>query len=407
MKFKTSKGFGWDIQETVPRYYQVTGRCFPAGSGSSPCSGRRVLMTIMASDLGEVCQKVRDRGLNLTIEQIIQFKKPALVKDDTGQNDLNYKDVTPEAGDCQECCDLIGGNTGSKVPLPEARITPAAEPVWPRKQSVPRVRETIRPTLLGLSNAASYEYWGSGVLTAYGTGTVDAADLGVFTESLGVDSAVVGEELLVAFTTAPAEPLPQATGTVLTACSAAELPIALEIKHGLDRVKALADFLKANGLTLPGVLKPGAENLDFVKITYSARTDLWQGTLHYAGQSPSGGSETWDIGFQFGCATGGWKFSLTLARTRQGRRALSRMLAYFADEQVVPADALQGFAFTVDVKLLTSDPPPAQPVVVNDDAGFFRNLRLPFRLLPQNLGTGPHQYMFDESGAFASTLTGG
>ena len=116
-------------------------------------------------------------------------------------------------------------------------------------------------------------------------------------------------------------------------------------------------------------------------------------------------AESWDIGISFGCISHLWQFALTIANTQLSRRALSRLIAYYRKSDVCPDnESFFGFRFTLDTTLLVSKPVTPQPIVLNDAAGFFRNLQLAFSILAQNQGSGSHQRPVDNTVPYDNAL---
>ena len=189
------------------------------------------------------------------------------------------------------------------------------------------------------------------------------------------------------------------------------LPDVLELKHNLDKVKPLSNFFKTNNITLPGVTKVGKVNGDFIKLIYSTTDKEWRNTLHYSGRSTVDhqGSESWTIDASFGSSGRSWKFTMKLSRTRGQLVETSRIIAFYKNKYVVNKnDSFFGFTFTINPALLQSKPDVVQPIVLSDSPGFFRNLQqLAFRIFPQNIGTGSHQFPADNTLAYDATLTGG
>jgi hypothetical protein len=221
-------------------------------------------------------------------------------------------------------------------------------------------------------------------------------------------------DILIAdiFVPTPTLPLPQTVQTISTPCCGnAPLTLCLEFKHTLNQIKPLADFMKVNNLILPGILAVGSSNTNFIKLNYATKQNQWRGNLHYSGQSTQNSfTESWDIGITFSCINTFWQFALTLANLQQGRRALSRLILYYLKSDVCPNnDSFGGFNFTLDTTLLESKPVTSQPIVLNDDAGFFSNLQLAFRILAQNQGSGSSQLPVDNTVPYDNALitTGG
>ncbi len=423
MKLFVGHQFSWDIEECIPRFFQATGTCEAPPDDPDECHKNgdcptQTIITVMACDVEDACKQIKSKLKNFKLEKLVRFKKPALGRDsqDSNEDPTCNEDVTPTPDDCIECCDLLGVATpppsseSSSLEFEEESSLELASfssfPLRSQQLIDDDEGDTEEPSLTEVN---SYVYYGTGYITLEGGAAIDSDDLGEIPIEMTFSEEITDDQMLEVFVPVPTLPLPQAVSTVQLDCCPAQFTLAMELRHTLNRIKPFAAFLKTNNLTLPGIIAQGNTNPNFIKLNYSARNGQWQGNLHFSGQSVLGNfNELWDFGFQFGCEGSNWKFSLSVANTQPSKRYLSRMLVYYKLDTVCPlSDVFFGFKFSIDVAQLTSSPAPAQSIVVNDDGGFFRNLQLAFRVLPQNRGSGSRQTLADNSAAYDDTLTGG
>lgn len=428
MKFHVSKQFKWDIQECIPRYYQATGQCEAPPFGKDECHKNgdcptKTIVTVMACDVSDACRQIKNKFKNFKLEKLVMFKKPALTRDDNGEDPTCNIDVTPGPNNCADCCDLLAqrvqesSSLSSEVPSlsPEIggfslraheRLT--ADEYAVATSSLAPHSPTPEPKYLGLSGVSNYSFWGSGTLHLEGAAPFDAPDGGELAIDMTFTEEVSDISVTQAFVPVSPLPLPQTNELVQLACCPALFSLNLELHHTFDKMRGFSQFLKTNGFKLPGLIRVGG-GTDFIKLTYNLRNDQWQGSVTYTGQSPQGSfTESWNISIQFGCEGERWKFSLAVTNTQPNKRYLSRLLSYYKTDTVCPtADVFFGFKFVIDTSTAASNPSAAQPLVINDDAGFFRDLRLAFRVLPQNRPPGSYQTPADNTAAYDATLTGG
>jgi len=416
MKFSLEKQFSWDINECIPHFYQVTMQCEAPPVDKEDCHKNGdcptvTMVTIMACDLDDVCNQLKKKFVKPTIQKIVKFTKPALTRDDNGEDPTCNVEVTPTPANCVTCCDLLGteSESSSESSSSEDSLSPyigdvsLIGPTRPRNfiRSIeggpspsPDAEHLHDPRMLGLAQADNFSYYGTGTIVFTGGADIDSNNDGEIVQNITFSEQITDELIKDIFIPTTVLPLPQTLQVIQIPCSDADFTLTLELKHKLDKIKPLAAFLKTNNLRLPGILKVGTNNVDFIKLNYNTRDDQWRGNLHYSGQSPSGsGTESWDIGITFACLKLFWQFGITI---NNGRKS-SRLIAYYRKEDVCPGDAFFGFRFTIDTTLLESKPATSQPIVLNDEMGFFKDLQLAFRVLSQNRGSGSHQLPVDNT----------
>lgn len=252
-----------------------------------------------------------------------------------------------------------------------------------------------------------------GDVTVVGFGTIDfdddfivvTSDLGTLSEEVIVSETISNIALSVFARSEATVPLPQSNETVTVDCCNTPFTLCLEFKHTLNKIKLLNSFIQSNNLFLPGVIRKGSSNTDFIKLNYSARNQQWRGNLHFEGVSSQNNIfETWDIVVVFACVNSLWQFALTITSAQSGNRNTSKLiLTYATDDICTDSQAFFGFNFSLDTNSLIISPSSLQPVVLNDDAGIFRDLQLKFSLFAQN-GVASHQSPVDNSIAYASSL---
>lgn len=417
MRLIIGKEFSWDIQECIPHHFQATGTCTaPApevdcyGNGECPTT---TIVSVMACDVQEACKLIKEKIANFKLARLVMFTRPALTRDVRRTNltdPLCNVDVTP--GCVGECCDLIA----ELIELGGDPSSDSAEEIIAEEQTlITRDGPRRAPEFLLAENSdeimydeGGYTFYGSGILGLTGSAEVVADDMGDIGINLIFEEEILDDQVIETFSTVETSPLPQVIETVQLDCCPAPFTLILELKHTFHKIKPFALFLQTNGLTIPGKIVPLGTKTDFIKLNYNLRNDQWQGNLNFTGQSPFGNfNETWGFGIQFGCEGNQWKFALNVINQQPTRRFLSRLLTYYSLDTVCPSNAFFGFRFNIDVERLVSIPITSQSIVVNDDAGFFRNLQMAFRILPQNIGSGSRQFPADNDAAFKQTLTGG
>lgn len=435
MKFQISKQFKYDIQQCIPHYYQATGTCEPPPNDVTVCqknsacpSPTVTMIMVMACDVEEACKNIKNQIPNFKIDKMVMFTKPAMKKDSNKQKQQDPTcnvDVTPTPETCVQCCDLLpkeesslsslSSSSHSSHSLSSPILSPYIEHIsligpdtlLPSSSSSERSSSSVAssPTETG-----DFIYYGSGEIIVSVNSPVDSDDAGNLVQNIIFTETILNPVIGQIFIPVQALPLPQTVQSVQTSCCEALFTLILELKHTLNQIVPFADFLQTNNATLPGILQIGSLTSDFIKLSYSLRNNQWRGNLHYEGQSALGSfNESWDILIQFSCLQKFWQWALTVANIQPSRRSLSRMVVYFQKQDVCPtADTFFGFRFAFDTTQLTTTPASAQPVVLNDEAGFFRNLQMVFSIVPQDIGSGSNQLPVDNSAAYdASIVTSG
>ena len=140
----------------------------------------------------------------------------------------------------------------------------------------------------------------------------------------------------------------------------------LQFRHNLGSIPRLSNFLKRNGLVLPGQLVDGRA-ITFIPVTYSPRQGRWTGSLYFEGLSPSeSGRETWNISVEFGCETD-WRIAIRLYRKSAVSDGSFRLVANYPVLAVCPnAAGFQQFAAAISTVNVISIPS-ASNLVVNDE----------------------------------------
>jgi hypothetical protein len=219
------------------------------------------------------------------------------------------------------------------------------------------------------------------------------------------------------------------TDTVKSKCCRTPLPAVLQLTHTADQIAPLKSFLTVNHLVVPGAISSERGNSklkypspgeirklqsnspnQFVKLTGSG--DNWRGNVSLSGLDPTGQfQETWDLVFSFGCDSGPWRFSLSVVNTQPSSTLQSRLVVAFTSLEVCPgAGPWNGFTFSVTPGAPASTPASVPPIVVNDDAGFFRNLQMQFHVLAENrkgVGSPFNQFEQNNTRPYDQTLTSG
>ncbi len=397
MKIITGRTFRYDIQECIPRYYQVFGKCQKPGgpksgghctkNGDCPTT---TVVTVQACDVNEVCQELQNLGLfDFQIEKILRVNRPVLTRDDGGEDPTCTTDVTPDVPppNCERY------DQGVVRLLPEVKVKEEEEkevelsygdtrPQAVRPVYVVGKHQKERHHNLKGSGDTVLQFYGVAQLTVFSDTVFDADAEGELLAVAKGSSVLEGEAAVEAITPSiPVGTLPLLNEVVSIPCCQSPLPLTIEFKHSLNLIPELARFLNQNRVFLPGLL--ATPKTDFIKLNFNEREQAWVGTVHLIGDSPVvAGTERWDMTISFGCQNNGtWDFVLNILVRRPDQKFISTFSAAFPTATVCKSDSFVKLNFN----LSNGETSPASAVVLNDEAGFFRNLRISFRLQPQDV----------------------
>lgn len=202
-----------------------------------------------------------------------------------------------------------------------------------------------------------------------------SSDLGIAVEDMEFDMVV--DDVLVAFGEdqhlGDADPLADR----LTRCGCGDIPLVLNLEHGIAKDNNFAQFLRRNSLTISKRLK----------MEYNVPNDSWQCNLHYRGLSPDANSEeTWDIMFDVQCTQelGGifigrqiWKFGMEVFRKNlsTGADFDARIIIGVLPDEICGANELK-FTVKLDTQSTLAEITPSATIyqsVLYDDIGLFKN----------------------------------
>ncbi len=215
------------------------------------------------------------------------------------------------------------------------------------------------------SNVVSSNYWhwiDQANINVFGNSSYSSSDLGLIeTEGFFVISAI---EQPVVFDVTPAPAISTAIPSISVPCCSS-ISERLQFRHNLNSIPKFGNFLKRNGIVLPGTITDGRSN-SFIPVTYSPRQDQWIGNIYLTGISPSeSGNESWNLAVEFGC-TDSWRIAIRLFKKSTSEDTTFRMVINYPSNTVCSAAGFTGFAAAVSAVQEISVPE-ATNLTVNDE----------------------------------------
>jgi len=213
-------------------------------------------------------------------------------------------------------------------------------------------------------SSTSWSWPGDTQISLYSLTTYISSDLGTLeTDAYSTSTAT---EQPVVFQNVPAPALSTAISSIsIPGCCPLVLE-RLQFRHNLGSIPRFSNFLKRNGLVLPGQLIKGRSST-FIPVTYSARQGQWTGSLYLEGLSASqAGRESWNLSIEFGCETN-WRIAVRLFRSSVNSDGSFRLVANYPVTTVCPNQSgFQGFSAAVSTAGVISAPA-ASNLVINDE----------------------------------------
>ena len=163
----------------------------------------------------------------------------------------------------------------------------------------------------------------------------------------------------------------------LIRCGCGDIPLTLNLEHGIARNNNFSQFLKRNSLTISNRLK----------MQYNARNDSWQTNLHYRGLSTDANTEeSWDVVFDVQCTENLgsifigrqiWKIAMEVVRRNlvTGVKFDTRVVVGILPDQICAANELN-FKTTINTQTYLTEIVPDATIyqsVLHDDIGLFKN----------------------------------
>lgn len=202
-----------------------------------------------------------------------------------------------------------------------------------------------------------------------------SSDFGLLVEESEFNMTV--DSMVVSYGTAPDTDTAATLVQRLARCGCGDIPLMLNLEHGLARNNNFTKFLARNSLSISNRLK----------MHYNVPNDSWQSNLHFRGLSPDANTEeTWDILFEVQCTQNMgaifigreiWKFGVEVFRknTESGANSETRVLLGVIPDRICGANELK-FKATFDTQLGVAEITPNATIyqtVLYDDIGLFKN----------------------------------
>jgi hypothetical protein len=214
------------------------------------------------------------------------------------------------------------------------------------------------------------------VIFIFGGGGYNASDFGTLMEDSEFNMTV--KNMLVEFDND--KDLHDAKGLsyLLSSCGCGDVPLSLNLEHGIARDNNFTKFLKRNSLTIS----------NRQKMQYNLPNNSWQTNVHYKGLSADiNDEETWDIMFDVQCTENLgsifigrqiWKLSMEVVRTilSTGEKFDARVVVGVLPDQICSANELK-FKVTLNTKTEFTEIVPASTIyqsVLHDNIGLFKTL---------------------------------
>jgi hypothetical protein len=374
LKFISGRSFRYDIKECQPHYYEVQG----IGDNGY------VSVTLQACDLDELCSILTAKKYNFSIKKVLKFLKPV-----SGGSNIDPSAVIEVK--------LPKGCKSKKTKTIAAVKVPVQQDPILLSYGDTSVPNRGKHFVGRIQNRSDFVFAISGTIETDGQSLIVSDNEGDVFDDVLVDDYLEGEtisEMVTSIT--PQTPLAYLVGGKVVPCCSSPISLILECKHNLNVIPDLNRFLNLNKLSLIGVADG-----DYVKLTFSDRDNGWIGNLHLSGNSPIvSGRESWDLNFKFACDNNAnWDFSVFVFVKRTNQRFMSRLSASFSSDVVCRNDSFGKLTFVSTHGATTL----ATATTIEDEAKFFRNLRLAFVITSQSTGN-LKQLMEDNTAAYVATM---
>ena len=424
--------WGGDNSDGVMYWYQVEGRCGPRSCDTNPISdsstkcqtsNSRIVRTVMARNLTELCEKLTTQNPTFKINRVLRFSTPVFSSEFDRVTDLDptcntLEDITEEMIS-SPCAYLILGFDGL---IADAEMDITLEPVAfnPGSQLNLQIGGSFTPTVtrndsnyyrmpfrggisLGgssslsltldsfiidasmggtlsgdISPTPSYKNAMNGGMTIGGgfyiTSVNEDLDIDVLAE-MGIFSLKANYSII------DANPLTNSNSVFVSTecCETSNTPLVLELTHNLDKANVLSQFLTRNGYQLNNP----------IRITYNNTSRLWQGNQYLIGRNTTSNNDyyAWNLVYEFGCINESsvligslenqnvWKLSINVSSRSKSNTAdaYSKIVLFFAKEIVCKNSIPVSFDSTFNTITKTVNPSSSLLPVLYDEIGLFKS----------------------------------